>query len=610
MFNRVRVLVVPAVAAVILGCLNSDAEARADVPIYTSPIDVTGLHLALQGSAPDRDTGEQKVVPLPGPPVALSDAMDFFWSGLVDGSGRTRRQQTCDFVKQSLDQALAGASGFAIYDYQCNLAPSGQLLYTSNAGWSNEYKPGPSTLGLAYTLAGSWIEFFLRTPGGYTCDRHTDAPFCINDPGARVDFTPQLLVSLRAPKGPCSLAASDGKVVIQGTPRLDTRGLADVLAAGDDLLLDGFYQNMLLQQMAQATTTVDLPLDDVAAQVRNSAECQPGRQLSAFTSEMETVIEPAQGAIFLRFGHPAIAPPRSMNTVSGGGPVVPDFAGPLLTSPPVAAAGAAIKVAGRFFPETKDPTVLNLVFEHDGICQGGKLELDWGPAGGGTHVDTIPITEFDCTTRHPLTNLTPATGYQFRARDCDDVTCSPWTAPFTLTTLPDNGPTKVDLTLDGSVLNSLSANADGTFDADVTIPAATAAGTHTLRAAVGDLGSQNKIDITSAAGAGKATIMLTAAMYGEKGCPMRPLPNAEVTVEAPFSAFGTGFAAGPVSLHLDSATGKDLGAATARADGTFCGDTFQGLTYDDIGGHTLVAVQDGQSRATLPTKMFRPRKLN
>jgi hypothetical protein len=33
---------------------------------------------------------------------------------------------------------------------------------------------------------------------------------------------------------------------------------------------------------------------------------------------MEMVIQPARGAIFLRFGHPAIAPLRSMNTVGGG----------------------------------------------------------------------------------------------------------------------------------------------------------------------------------------------------------------------------------------------------------------------------------------------------
>jgi hypothetical protein len=94
---------------------------------------------------------------------------------------------------------------------------------------------------------------------------------------------------------------------------------------------------------------------------------------------------------------------------------VKSFATPLLTSQPVAAAGATIKVAGRFFPETKDPDVLNLVFEHDSICQSGSLELDWGPAGGPTHVDSVPIT--GCTTRHPLSNLTPATGYEFRARD-------------------------------------------------------------------------------------------------------------------------------------------------------------------------------------------------
>ena len=379
MSSRMRALLVTVLAALVLACLNPCATAHADnLPIYTSPIDVTGMRLALQGSAPDRETGQQVTVPLPAPPVALSSAMDFFWNGLLDETGRTRRQQTCDFIKQSLDKALASAGpDFARYDYGCNLALTGQLLYTSNAGWSNEWKSGPSTLGLAYTLAGSSIEFYVRTPIDVTCDRRTSAPFCINDPGAKVGFNPQLLVSLRAPKGPCSLAASDGTVVVQGTPTLETRGATNLIAAADDLIFDGYYQNMLVQQIAQATTSVDLPLDDVAAQVRDSAECKPGRPMAGFTSEMETVIEPAQGTILLRFSHPPIAPPRSMNIVDVG-PAVPSFTAPMLTSPPAAAAGSTIKVGGQFFPQTKDPTVLNLVFEHDSICQGGNLELDWG----------------------------------------------------------------------------------------------------------------------------------------------------------------------------------------------------------------------------------------
>ena len=230
-----------------------------------------------------------------------------------------------------------------------------------------------------------------------------------------------------------------------------------------------------------------------------------------------------------------------------------------------------------------------------------------GPANGPTHVDKIPIDNFACTTRYPLGNLTPATAYQFRARDCDDVTCSPWTAPFTLTTLPDTGPTQVSLTLDGAPLTSTAANADGMFDADVVIPAETPAGTHTLRAASGELGSENKIEITSSNATGTATIMLTFAAYGDRGCPVRPRNDGGLTVEAPFSVFGTGFSPGPMTLHLDSATGKDLGTTTVGADGTFCGDGFQGLTYDDLGDHSLVAVQDGQVRVTMPVKIFRPR---
>jgi hypothetical protein len=117
-------------------------------------------------------------------------------------------------------------------------------------------------------------------------------------------------------------------------------------------------------------------------------------------------------------------------------------------------------------------------------------------------------------------------------------------------------------------------------------------------------------NVTAATG-GNTTMTLTFAAYGDRGCPVRPntVDNA-ILMETPFSLFGAGFTPGTVALHLDSATGMNLGSATVGADGTFCNDAFQGPPASQLGDHTIVAIQDENVRFTLPIKVVRPRHIN
>ena len=303
------------------------------------------------------------------------------------------------------------------------------------------------------------------------------------------------------------------------------------------------------------------------------------------------------------------------------GATTPSFARPSIAVPPIANAGGTVEVTGTLFPPNVNvATVLRLALERDATaaCTGGATELEWGPAGGQMRVIKLPVDTGgygSCAYRYEATGLNPATAYQFRARDCDALTCSPWSAALRLTTEAtgmDKG--KVVLSLDsasrvgdtGTVLGTATVGTDGTFKANVIIPAGTSAGMHTIYAVSGDITAQTGFQVSAGgAGGSKATIVLTGSFFGDVGCPMRPLPNPLAEIEGPFPIFGAGFAPGTVTIHLDTATGLSLGTATVKPDGTFCQD-FTGPPASGLGDHTLVAVQNGMVVVTSPVKFIRP----
>ena len=112
-----------------------------NLPIYTSPIDVTGLKIQLRVTAPDRDSGKPVDVVLPvdllGPKMhqlfstPLSTQMDQYWNVIPDPkTGMTPRQTACegkDGIKQKVAEQVA-AKGKQAYDISCNLATKGQLV--------------------------------------------------------------------------------------------------------------------------------------------------------------------------------------------------------------------------------------------------------------------------------------------------------------------------------------------------------------------------------------------------------------------------------------------------------------------------------------------------
>jgi hypothetical protein len=169
----------------------------------------------------------------------------------------------------------------------------------------------------------------------------------------------------------------------------------------------------------------------------------------------------------------------------------------------------------------------------------------------------------------------------------------------------------VVLTLDGGTpVGASTVNAQGTFVATITIPAGTSPGTHALHAVNRDAKANENVQILAptSAGMGQGSLMMVALLRGETGCPNHPIVST--VVDDTFMLFGSGFAAGTVTIHLDTATGHALGTATVRADGSFC-QQMQPVPRAQAGAHTIMALQNGaigaQLRATFVVDTGGPR---
>ena len=219
-----------------------------------------------------------------------------------------------------------------------------------------------------------------------------------------------------------------------------------------------------------------------------------------------------------------------------------------------------------------------------------------------------PSPSHGCANRHLVSALQTATQYRFRVRDCDVLTCSPWSVPFEMTTRSESGPGPVRITLDsGATLGTADVDDTGSFETIVFMPPDTPAGTHSLSAATG--GTGDTISITVAApSAPQGVLIVTGSYFGEEGCPMHEIPPY-IAAGKLFGLFGSGFVPGQVNLFLDSMAGPYIGSVSVGGEGTFCG-RFHSPGLEFLGSHKIIAVQDGSPRASLAVEVKRPASVN
>jgi hypothetical protein len=237
--------------------------------------------------------------------------------------------------------------------------------------------------------------------------------------------------------------------------------------------------------------------------------------------------------------------------------------------------------------------------------------MQWGPKGSQPQ-NSPPIIG---VTKFHAANLKPSTTYQFRVHECDRIACSPWSDLLTLETQA-GGSNAVTIYMDNNMAQKIGTGTvlpNGSFNIKATIPANTAPGTHTITAAI-DLGPAKNIaglrnpsnPGTPASATPKASLQLTVtgpggagAAAGSGGASISVMNTQTRTAMKPpinllypstFRLRGNGFApAATVTVHLDTATGPQLGSAVPNKLGVFAGNFKLPMTQS--GPHTLVAVQ-------------------
>lgn len=233
-FIRRRITVLIGLGAITLLVFGSPMlraqPGSGNLPVYTSPIDITGLKLQLRAVAPDRDSGRPVDVALPvgliGPKMnqlfstPLSTQIDQYWNTNLDPkTGMTARQAACDGkdgIKQQVAKQVAKrGSSYSAYDISCNLATKGQLVV----------KQIGSTMILAYLLTSNTVSFASTSPD--TCRADSGTPVCPNDPRFTVRFATEIVTTVRTP-ALCQLIAEGGTVYVVAASFEATNGAAEV----------------------------------------------------------------------------------------------------------------------------------------------------------------------------------------------------------------------------------------------------------------------------------------------------------------------------------------------------------------------------------------------
>jgi hypothetical protein len=320
-----------------------------NLPVFTSPIDITGFQAQLHAIAPDRNTGRMIDVSIPpgvlGPRFSqflatpLSAQFDNYWGVIRDPkTGRTAKEEACSGADGIAAQIQARLHGFSSsvnsYDVFCDIASTGKLLLHQEG----------SKLSLGYLLTSNTINFNISTP--VTCHAGHGTPVCPTDPHISVRFAMELTTVVHA-VGLCRLSADGGTVVTQAVTIDGNHNLAGALGTVvDDLFLN--HKISALERGIEATEKpFPLPLDGSFKELRDSDGCTGNnvvlsKNLQAF-NDFETTVE--RRAIVFRMTHAAIAIPTAD---------VPDpsatFNRPTIsTNRPLVQAGAPIAVSGALF---------------------------------------------------------------------------------------------------------------------------------------------------------------------------------------------------------------------------------------------------------------------
>jgi hypothetical protein len=455
--------------------------------------------------------------------TALGDAFGQLWSSL--------QSQDCGSITTQITSDIHTSDNTAYAVNACSFGPIASLTATQQSQWNLPEQWDPVTgqrLLLDYYVPDNSVAFKVSSP--YTCQNSNLV--CAGDPQYTVVFDMHILVMLTSPDpsslqcpltvtavqtlvinsvlggdvsgaikdallqaaaqygvaAGVSLAAGEPIVtlasvvgaVVQTAGQLAGIGVA---AAGNDHLRDTVSSDLSYVTVPGAADLSSVP----ALQGFNtfSQGCQAAWKLGFSTLDAAAT---SDGDLRFTLTAPAALAPTLQDAISQ------ENGQPTLFHPMIAAsesqvkAGGKLTITGSYF-ETPESTQIQISWGD--TLAGSSIndsDIRWGPRGGQLQTVAKPRQSADNAATYEPTGLSPSTTYQFQVRDCNPLTCSPWSAEKDITTAA-GGADQVTAYLDSiPVSNQIgtgTVKGDGTFSVDVTIPSGTPSGQHTILAVTG-----------------------------------------------------------------------------------------------------------------------------
>jgi hypothetical protein len=467
----------------------------------------------------------------------ISQMIDTFWSGTKDSNGKTMRDRA---LAQTVAQIQAGArsAGQTATGITGTFPLTGTLSAEAQHGSSG---PNAQTLVLlVYSMPGDNFEFNTGLAAW------------------RVSFDMALSIYMTVPFDQPNPITAKGELNISN---------ANISAANAAAALE------------EALATVGNFLMERPIAIFQGAEGQIDQNTGLFLGQLGTLLTQLNGplaatvdqgflklsadvdgtGLFLRLIHLVDQAPVVTDATK---PSVPTLQPPVLvTNQTQIAAGGQLTATGNYFTPAQ-ATALHLQWNDTTSGTITESDIQW-TGGGQTQNASIPRRSFDNGNNYAVTGVSPNTSYQVRVRDCDQLTCSDWSAPLSITT---TGTDEVDIRLftgaNSVLLAKTTLATNGTFSVPITIPPGTPAGAHILRATVGGQTADTTITVF---GAGQTVHPILEVINTDTGAVMPPPTRVVATYKVDLR--GEGYAPGQVNLATDS--GQQLGTATAGPNGIF-----------------------------------------
>jgi hypothetical protein len=507
----------------------------------------------------------------------LSTQFQTFWSVTTDSSGQTQRDRAISTAKTEVATSVQSNTGQTAYNISANFPAAGRLFAAVTGN-----------LVLQYRLPGEVITFNTTTPtifGSYA------------DPSFRLTFDMTIEIASPIPAMPCSFSPAASLIIENANISGDNLFGRLAQTVGD--IINFFQDEPPIFQAAegQIDGINGISLGSMGDTFGQLAAACTLAQAAGFL-QFGVSIDQSAGALAFRLIHPL-----------DDAPTFNDQTFPSLFHPVIGVsqlqikAGDTLGVIGTYFTP---PSTVSLVLTWNDTISGQivRSEMQWGPQNGPFVPIDIPRQPYDSENVYQFSNLAPNQTYQFRVRDWDQTTCTPWSAWKLVATL-SAAADQVLIWLDGDFSNPLgttNVQSDGTFATNVIIPPTTTPGAHMLNAQLigGDAAQPLQIQVLAPNATYPASIEIID-------------PNTQqafhVAMEgSPFTVSGYGFVAGSVNLSVDSTSGVSIGQVTAGGDGKIPATTLQ-MPLGVIGQHQLIGWQMSGGSTTQASWSFFSQKI-